>query len=78
MLNGTVVSKPGQAPKPLSYPCLKIGYVTGVVVMFLSPQRGVVLVPGHSGRPVGYYFEDLDDSNFAPFYGVLEIEQERE
>jgi len=78
MLNGTEVSKPTEDPKPLSYPCIKIGVITGTVILFLSPRRGVVLVGGRSNKAVGYYSEDFYENNFVPFYGVLEIEQERE
>ena len=57
------------------YPCLK-ACIYNNVVLFTSPNTGVVIVHHENPANVDYtgmYFDNLDESEFILFNGVIEV-----
>ena len=63
------------APKS-HYPCLKKGNETGNVVLFISPNNGIVVSLGTgngSAYTVGEYSGTFSESNFSSVSGKIEL-----
>ena len=60
-----------------SYPCLKIGKVSGTVVLFTHERTGTVVGGGVSHRAGDYSFA-WTRSDFKPFNGKVTLSNEKD
>jgi len=58
----------------ITYPCLMVGNSSGVVVLFSSSGRGVIVHKGTHGYNIGHTELNWGMSFFKPYNGSIRLE----
>ena len=72
----TTTVKGVEEVKELEFPKLMIGNITGVVVLFIRPTEGTVIVPGGS-YDAGQYEDEFIMSKFKDFNEELTLKNKQ-